>query len=145
MKRVIIAVLLLASAVSVSVWSNFSFENHMKKFLSSLENLISYSEKSDDEFLENETRKVVEAWYESSAYLHSLVAHEGMDELERSITSLPLLIRHSDREEFRNECIKAVNQIDNLIDSERINIGNILYISPAIKTAVIRTGNTNWK
>jgi len=143
MKRVFIAVLLLASAVSVSVWSNYSFEKHMKKFSSSLESLIVYSEKSDDEFLENETRKVVEAWYDSSAFLHSLVAHEGMDELEKSITSLPLLIRHSDREEFRNECIRALNQIDNLIDSERINIGNVLYISPAMKTIIIRQGNTN--
>lgn len=125
MKRVIVAVLLLTSAVSVSVWSNYSFEKHMVNFSTSLEKLIVYSEKSDDKFLENETRKVVEAWYESSAFLHSLVAHEGMDELERSITSLRLLIRHSDREEFRNECIRAVNQIENLIDSERINIGNV--------------------
>ena len=52
-----------------------------------------------------------------------------MDELEKSITSLPLLIEHSDREEFRNECIRAVNQINNLIDSERLNIGNVLVIS----------------
>ncbi len=125
MKRVIVAVLLLTSAVSVSVWSNYSFEKHMVNFSTSLEKLIVYSEKSDDKFLENETRKVVEEWYESSAFLHSLVAHEGMDELERSITSLPLLIRHSDREEFRNECIRAVNQIENLIDSEKINIGNV--------------------
>ena len=143
MKRVIIAVLLFTSAVSVSIWSNYSFEKHMIKFSSLLENLIVYSEKSDDEFLENETRKVVEAWYESSAYLHSLVAHEGMDELEKSITSLPLLIRHSDREEFRNECIRAVNQIDNLIDSERINIGNVLYIRPTMKTVIIRHGRIN--
>ena len=143
MKRVIIAVLLFTSAVSVSIWSNYSFEKHMIKFSSLLENLIVYSEKSDDEFLENETRKVVEAWYESSAYLHSLVAHEGMDELEKSITSLPLLIRHSDREKFRNECIRAVNQIDNLIDSERINIGNVLYIRPTMKTVIIRHGRIN--
>lgn len=129
MKRVVIAVLLLASAVSVSVWSNISFEKRMKDFSFSLENLIAYSEESDDEILKKETQKVVAAWYDSSAFLHSLVAHEGMDELEKSITSLPLLIEHSDREEFRNECIRAVNQINNLIDSERLNIGNVLVIS----------------
>ena len=56
-----------------------------------------------------------------------------MDELERSITSLPLLIEHSDREEFRNECIKAVNQIDNLIDSEKLDIGNILVIPQVLR------------
>lgn len=128
MKRVIIAVLLLASAVSVSVWSNIVFENKMECFSEAIENLIEYSEKSNDEILEEETRRVVDNWYASSAFLHSLVAHEGMDELEKSITSLPLLIRHSDREEFRNECIKAVNQINNLIDSERLNIGNVLFI-----------------
>ena len=129
MKRIIIATLLLASAISVSVWSNISFKNFMNDFSASLEMLISYSENSGDDILKKETEKVVEAWYDSSAFLHSLVAHEGMDELEKSITSLPLLIEHSDREEFRNECIRAVNQINNLIDSERLNIGNVLVIS----------------
>lgn len=129
MKRIIIAMILLVSAVFVSVWSNISFEKNMKSFSVALNNLISYSEKSDNEKLEEETHKVVESWYASSAFLHSLVAHEGMDELEKSITSLPLLLEHSDREEFVNECIKAVNQIDNLIDSERLNIGNVLFIS----------------
>ena len=129
MKRIIIAFILLLSAISVSVWSNISFEEHMEEFSSAIKHLISYSEKSSDEKLEEETRKVVDAWYDSSAFLHSLVAHEGMDELEKSITSLPLLLEHSDREEFRNECIRAVNQINNLIDSERLNIGNVLVIA----------------
>lgn len=129
MKRVIIAALLLVSAVIVSVLANVSFEKNMRNFADSLENLIAYSEKSNDENLKKETEEVVAAWYDSSAFLHSLVAHEGMDELEKSITSLPLLIEHSDREEFRNECIRAVNQINNLIDSERLNIGNVLVIS----------------
>ena len=129
MKRVVIAVLLLFSAVSVSVWSNITFENNMKDFSYLLQSLIVHSEKSEDNILKNETQKLVDKWYDSSAFLHSLVAHEGMDELEKSITSLPLLIEHSDREEFRNECIKAVNQINNLIDSERLNIGNVLFIS----------------
>lgn len=133
MKRVIIASVLLLSAVSVSVWSNIVFEKNMKEFSEMLDNLIVYSEKSDDKTLGKETRKVVDAWYGSSAFLHSLVAHEGMDELEKSITSLPLLIEHSDREEFRNECIRAVNQIENLIDSERLNIGNVLFILPDLR------------
>ena len=133
MKRVVIAVLLLSAAVSVSVWSNIIFENKMEHFSKAVESLISYSEEPDGEILEKETRKVVDDWYASSAFLHSLVAHEGMDELEKSITSLPLLLEHSDREEFINECIKAVNQIDNLIDSERLNIGNVLFISQVPK------------
>lgn len=133
MKRVVVAVLLFTCAISVSVWSNISFEKNMKLFLKSIENLIVYSEKSTDKALKKETQKLVDAWNDSSAFLHSLVAHEGMDELEKSITSLPLLLEHSDREEFINECIKAVNQINNLIDSERLNIGNVLFISPAPK------------
>ncbi len=128
MKRIIIALILLLSAISVSVWSNISFEKNMENFSFAINNLIVCSQNSTDEKLEKETRKVVDAWYDSSAFLHSLVAHEGMDELEKSITSLPLLLKHSDREEFRKECIKAVNEINNLIDSERLNIGNVLVI-----------------
>ena len=133
MKRVVIAIVLLISAISVSVWANISFEKNMEEFSSLLQNLIVCSEKSDDELLKTETEMIVDKWYSSSAFLHSLVAHEGMDELEKSITSLPLLIEHSDREEFRNECIRAVNQIKNLIDSERLNIGNVLAISQDLK------------
>ncbi len=133
MKRVVAAVVLLSAAVSVSVWSNIVFKDKMEYFLKDIEALIIYSEKASDEILEEETGKVVKDWNDSSAFLHSLVAHEGMDELEKIITSLPLLIEHSDREEFRNECIKAVNQINNLIDSEKLNIGNVLFILQAPK------------
>ena len=57
MKRVIIAALLLASAVIVSVLANVSFEKNMKSFAVSLENLITYSEKSDDEILKKRDRR----------------------------------------------------------------------------------------
>ena len=60
MKRVVIAVLLLFSAVSVSVWSNITFENNMKDFSYLLQSLIAHSEKSEDNVLKNETQKLVD-------------------------------------------------------------------------------------
>ena len=59
MKRVIIAALLLASAVIVSVLANVSFEKNMKSFAVSLENLIVYSENSNDENLKKRPKKLL--------------------------------------------------------------------------------------
>lgn len=92
----------------------------------SLENLIELSADSSDEALKDETQKLMIKWNNSSKLLHSLVVHEGMDELEETITALPLILTHSTKEEFTSKCIEAVNIIKNLIESEKLNIGNVL-------------------
>jgi hypothetical protein len=52
--------------------------------------------------------------------------HEGMDDVEENITALPLILKHSDREEFKNKCIEAINQIENLLNAEKLIPENIL-------------------
>lgn len=126
MKRVAVAAVLLVAAVAVSVWSGKVFESNLTALSDELDRLIDISETAEDEELMRETEKVLEGWKSSSKLLHSLVLHEGMDELEQNITALPLIIEHSDRERFRLSCIEGVNQIKNLLNSEKISIENIL-------------------
>ena len=125
MKRVAAAVFLIVTAVSLSVWSSFAFKAEMDSLLRTIDGLIDFSESCTDKELEEKTEILLSEWKSSSKLLHSLVMHEGMDELEEDITSLPLIIEHSDREEFRKKCIEAINQIKNLINAEKINIENV--------------------
>lgn len=122
MRRVVAAVLLLAAAVSLSVWSGITFKKEMESLSYSLEELLI----CPAEERESKTDKLITQWNASSKLLHSLVVHEGMDELEEVITSLPLTVGHSTDEEFKNKCIEAVNLIKNLLESEKLDIGNIL-------------------
>lgn len=126
MKRVVAAVLLLSAAVSLAVWSGITYQSKMEKLLHSLEDLIVCAESGSDKETKAQTENLTAEWESSSKLLHSLVVHEGMDDLEETITSLPLILEHSTKEEFKKACIEAINLIKNLTESEKLNIGNIL-------------------
>lgn len=125
MKRVVAALFLLAASVFIAVWSGIVFRAELNSLSASLNRLIDVSETASDEILKEETDNVMAEWEEASKILHSLVLHEGMDELEQNVTSLPLIIEHSNREIFRNKCIEAINQIKNLLNSEKLSAENI--------------------
>lgn len=118
--------MLLAAAVLISALSGHAFRMHMNGLLYSLKEIISCVETGSDSALKDKTEDLLRQWEKSSKILHSLVMHEGIDELEEDITSLPLIIEHSDREEFKSKCIEAINQIMNLLNAEKINIENIM-------------------
>lgn len=125
MKRVIAAVLLLSCAVGVSVWAGYVFKAEMKGLLSALDSIIDSSETDSDYELMKKTENLLLQWNKSSGILHSLVMHEGMDDVEENITALPHILEHSDREEFRIKCIEAINQVENLLNSEKLNFENV--------------------
>ena len=122
MKRVAAAVVLLLLAVSTAAAAHFAFNSE----LTALSDSIESAENCSDDELKEKTDEVLSEWKRSSALLHSLVVHEGMDELEQNLTSLPLIIAHSDRSEYKLKCIEAINQIENLINAEKLDIENIL-------------------
>lgn len=125
MKRTAAAVFLLAAAIAVSAWSGYIFKREMNGLLYSVEEIIDCAETYSDTALNKKTEDLLAQWEKSSVILHSLVMHEGMDELEEDITALPMIIEHSDRDEFKNKCIEAINQIMNLLNAEKIKIENI--------------------
>ena len=98
----------------------------MSSLLYSVEEIIDCAETENDLILNKKTGDLLRKWEKSSVILHSIVMHEGMDVLEENITALPIIIEHSDREEFKLKCIEAINQIENLLNAEKISIENIL-------------------
>lgn len=126
MKRTAVAVFLLATAIFLSVWSGHVFKREMNGLLYSVEEIIDSAETDPDEILNKKTEDLLRQWEKSSVILHSLVMHEGMDELEENITALPMILEHADRDEFKNKCIEAINRIMNLLNAEKINIENVL-------------------
>lgn len=126
MKRTAAAVFLLAAAVALSAWSGHLFRREMNALLHSVEEIVDCAETDSDETLNKKTGDLLRQWEKSSVILHSLVMHEGMDELEEDITSLPMMIEHSDREELKLRCIEAINQITNLLNAEKVRIENVL-------------------
>lgn len=126
MKRVAAAVFLLSAAVALSAWTGHIFKSEMNGLLSSLNSLVDTAQTDSDDELIKKTDEILVQWEKSSGILHSLVMHDGMDDVEENITALPLILEHSDRDEFKNKCIEAMNQIKNLLNAEKLNLENIL-------------------
>ena len=122
MKRVAAAVVLLAVAVGIAVWSGSAFESSMNFFESELLQMID----APDSELPYRTQRIAESWEEHGDFLHSVFIHEGIDELEMLITSLPLILEHSGKEELIIKCVDGVNLIKNLKSCEKFSFENIL-------------------
>ena len=91
----------------------------------SLSILIECSESCSKEELSEKAELLVFQWETCSPLLHSLILHEGTDEIEQNITSLPLVIEYGTDEEFKSKCIETINRIDNLIKAEKLTVENI--------------------
>lgn len=126
MKRIVAAITLLSFAVGLSVWAETTYSMHMESFIADIEKIIDECDKKPTEEIIKSAEKTAEKWHETDDLLHSLVVHEGMDELEEIITSLPEIAKHSGIDEMKIKCVEAVNIIRNLLESERLSIGNVL-------------------
>ncbi len=126
MKRLVAAIVLFAIAIAVTVWTGNVFNNEMNMFEKSLSRLIETSDDLNDTELIYAASEIVERWNETSPLLRSVVLHEGVDELGRSISSLPQIIEHSGRDEMKIKCIEAINLIKNLKSCEKLTLDNVL-------------------
>lgn len=126
MKRLAAAFVLLTIACAVTVWTGYVFEKELNRFEKDLNALIEVSESGTDEKLLEEAEKLASRWEETSGLLRSVVLHDGIDELGRDISSLPQIIRYSDKEEMKIKCIEAINLIKNLKACEKVSFENVL-------------------
>lgn len=126
MKRAAAAVVLFFAAVSLTVWSDYAFNKELDTVSESLNEIVEFAEYCSDELLKEKIDALLSQWEHSSVLLHSLILHEGMDQLEQNITALPLLAEYSDRNELQKSCIEAINQIKNLSEAEKLSVENIL-------------------
>lgn len=113
-------------AVAVTVWTGFVFDREMNLLENELYALVDASENAEKTELIEKAENIVFQWEKSAGMLRSIVLHDGIDELGRSISSLPQIIEHSGKEEMKTTCIEAVNMIKNLRECEMISIENIL-------------------
>ncbi len=126
MKRVFAAAVLLLIAGAVVFGCNYIFEREMAALETELNRLVDVSDNLTEKELLGRAETIAFQWKKSSGTLRSIVLHDGVDELGRSILSLPQMIEHSGKDEMKRICIEAINMIKNLRECEEIRIENIL-------------------
>lgn len=126
MKRVVAACILFLTAVAIIVWTDYVFEREMNMLEKELNAIVDISETIPENELLTRAENIAFQWEKSSGKLRSMVLHDGIDELGRSISSLPRIIEHSGKEEMKTACIEALSLIKNLKECEMVCFENIL-------------------
>lgn len=126
MKRVAAACILFLTAVAIIVWTDYVFEREMNMLEKELNAIVDISETIPENELLTRAENIAFQWEKSSGKLRSMVLHDGIDELGRSISSLPRIIEHSGKEEMKTACIEALSLIKNLKECEMVCFENIL-------------------
>ncbi len=122
MKRAAVAIVLFAFAVGIALWSGHLFDTRLNYFENQLSQLLVSSEFQ----LPEKTEKLAEDWERYADFLHSVFIHDGIDELEILITSLPMTLEYSGSEELYSKCIEGINIIKNLKSCEKLTFENVL-------------------
>lgn len=123
MKRVVIAICLLAAIVSISCFSLYSLERDLGELGGLALELRTQTPAGE---LEEKSRQLFERWNEKEKLLVIFVRHDVLDELTALTAELPSLARHGEYGHFYSGVDVLLARLDDLLDSARPTYRNLL-------------------
>lgn len=129
MKKVIGALVLALISVAACVVSLSYIENTSEKALSYISEIQNQIEKKDYKNSVATAQNLEDFWNEENETLATFVHHEMLEEIDKSLRSINVMLKNFDESEKTNlqvECKKAQSLLEDFKDSEMPTITNIL-------------------
>lgn len=123
MKRLLIALCLLAAILSISCFSLYILERDVND-LTGLAREIRFSD--PDRELEQKSQRLFDRWNEKEKLLVIFVRHDTLDQLTALTAQLPSLARHGEYGQFYSGVDVLLARLDDLLDSARPTYRNLL-------------------
>lgn len=125
MNRIVVsaaALILVIVIASLSIWSlDSSCENLLEK----LGEIQSTAESGDNEKAIELTENMLEIWKKEEKKISLLVNHSEIDEIEKTIKSLPVLARQGNTKRLEEQSSVAAERVRHIREKERISVKNI--------------------
>lgn len=125
MNRIVVsaaALILVIVIASLSIWSlDSSCENLSEK----LGEIQSTAESGDNEKAIHLTENMLEIWEKEEKKISLLVNHSEIDEIEKTIKSLPVLARQGNTKRLEEQSSVAAERVRHIREKERISVKNI--------------------
>ncbi|MDR2753201.1 MAG: DUF4363 family protein [Oscillospiraceae bacterium] len=122
--RLIAAIVLLTCAVAAATLCLWHLHTCATQLQSALETAL--------EMATNETpgwgdsaEKVLRLWEKNSDFLHILLPHANLNELEWTLGSLPAYAAQKDAALYIEQCVRGLQCVRTVAEMEQINLGNI--------------------
>lgn len=125
MNRIIVSVIALILVIAVASFSVLSLDSSCKNLSENLDEIKSAAEFKDSEKAIELTEKALELWDKEERKISLLVDHSEIDEIEKTLKSLPVLARQGSMERLEEQSSIAAERVRHIREKEKISIKNI--------------------
>lgn len=125
MNRIIVSVIALILVIAVASFSVLSLDSSCRNLSENLDEIKSAAEFKDSEKAIELTEKALELWDEEERKISLLVDHSEIDEIEKTLKSLPVLARQGSMERLEEQSSIAAERVRHIREKEKISVKNI--------------------
>lgn len=125
MNRIIVSVIALILVIAVASFSVLSLDSSCKNLSENLDEIKNTAEIKDNEKAIELTEKALELWDKEERKISLLVDHSEIDEIEKTIKSLPVLARQGNMERLEEQSSIAAERVRHIREKEKISVKNI--------------------
>ncbi|MCH5320300.1 MAG: DUF4363 family protein [Eubacterium sp.] len=124
MKRLYIAILFLAVAISLCIFEQYTVTSAYKEATQYLNTAIEEVKKEDYKSAKETCENLSSYWSEKQKFMTAMIDHGALDDTSITIYALADLAEN-ESDDLENELITAKNQIKSIHDNQKITFGNV--------------------
>jgi hypothetical protein len=125
MKRLIMAVIALTSAITISFVGFFCVNHTCNRLEDELVKLSDYANENQTEKAIQKSEELIVLWDEIHGRIESFIDHDETDKLEEIIRNLPIYARQGNMDRLEQQIDLAIDEIGQIIRSEKPIMSNI--------------------
>ena len=125
MKRIIIAVTVIALAFAISFTGYFLVDKSCKKLENHLSDICVTAQNKNTEKSVKMSEDAEKLWEDVHGTIESFIRHEETDKLEELIKSLPVYAQQGNMERLEQQADLAIDELHHLIRNEKPLFSNI--------------------
>lgn len=126
MKRVIIALSMLAFAITAAFVFTFLLTQNIASISADVSHLGSVSQSASDARIITETRDIITKWNKTQKILKIITVHENLNAINQSILSLNEISASGNRDLLCEKCREICIMLSVFVDDEKASGENIL-------------------
>ena len=123
--RLAAAIVLVVLSVGFAVFCMFRLNRCAGELTAALEAAQDAAAGDSYAAWEAATREALRLWERDSEFLHILLPHANLNELEWALGSLPEYLRQDERGLYAEQCVRALQCVNTVKEMERPGWGNI--------------------
>ena len=125
MSRIIIALVAIMSAVTISFVGFFAVKSTCDKLETELYEICETAKNNEKDVAVKKTDQLIMHWEESHGTIEAFVNHSETDKLEETIKNLPIYAQQGNMERLEQQADLAIDELRQIIRSEKPLISNI--------------------